>query len=92
MLLWVYLLGPGSVAVSLGLDFSHLKMQMTNTAIWYKLMLECDLKLLLNAAGQNSAPETDGAIRAVNGENRELQVKSRVAKYSKAPSYRSFVY
>lgn len=65
---------------------------MTNTAIWYKLMLECDLKLLLNAAGQNSAPETDGAIRTVNGENRELQVKSRVAKYSKAASYRSFVY
>lgn len=69
MLQWVYLLGPGSVAVSLGLNFSNLNMQMLNTAIWDNLVLQHDLKHLLEVAHWNSAPETDCAIHTVNGED-----------------------
>lgn len=59
-------LGPGSVAVSLGLNFSNLNMQMLNIAIWDNLMLERHLQLLLRAVFWravcwNSDPESKPA-------------------------------
>lgn len=72
----VYLPGPGSVVVILGLDFSNLNMQMLNAVIWDNSVLECDLKHLLEVAHWNSAPETDCAIHTVNRENRRFRVKA----------------